>query len=133
MENTRSTFGLLFYINTSKMKKSGKCPILGRISIDDKSAAFSTGVDILPSGWDSSRGLANGKSGDSAEVNAHIENIRTDIAGYYRSMLDDYGYITAELLKNAVKGIGIRQNTVMQEFACYIPPFQGFFVRQVRR
>jgi site-specific recombinase XerD len=117
MQNSRSTFSLLFYINTSKKKKSGKCPILGRISVDGENTAFSTGLEILPVEWDSASGLVNGKSGDSAAINAQIENIRAEIMGYYRAMLDDYGFITAELLKNAVKGIGVRQNTVMQEFA----------------
>ena len=31
---TRSTFKTLFYINRSKEKKNGKCPIMGRITID---------------------------------------------------------------------------------------------------
>ena len=30
----RSTFKTLFYINRSKQKKNGKCPIMGRITID---------------------------------------------------------------------------------------------------
>ena len=29
----RSTFKTLFYINRSKEKKNGKCPIMGRITI----------------------------------------------------------------------------------------------------
>jgi hypothetical protein len=48
MEHNRSTFSILFYLNTSKKKKSGKCPIMGRISVDGESKAFSTGMDILP-------------------------------------------------------------------------------------
>jgi hypothetical protein len=40
MQNNRSTFGLLFYINTGKTKKSGKCPVMGRISVDGKSTSF---------------------------------------------------------------------------------------------
>ena len=38
----RSTFKQLFYINRQKMKKNGKCPIMGRIlsaSNEGKSAA----------------------------------------------------------------------------------------------
>lgn len=30
----RSTFNILFYINKQKIKKNGKCPIMGRISYD---------------------------------------------------------------------------------------------------
>ena len=49
MQHNRSTFSILFYINRGKAKKSGKCPIVGRISIDGENTAFSTGIDILPS------------------------------------------------------------------------------------
>ena len=30
----RSTFKLLFYINRQKTKKNGRCPIMGRVTID---------------------------------------------------------------------------------------------------
>jgi hypothetical protein len=32
-------------------------------------------------------------------------------------MVENQGFVTAELLKNALRGIGTAQNTVMQEFA----------------
>ena len=31
----RSTFKILFYLNTSKQKKSGMCPVMGRITVGD--------------------------------------------------------------------------------------------------
>jgi hypothetical protein len=68
MQNTRSTFSLLFYINTSKIKKSGKCPIVGRISVDGENTAFSTGMDILSSDWNAHSGLAVGKSKEPAYI-----------------------------------------------------------------
>lgn len=61
MQTNRSTFGILFYLNTSKKKKSGKCPIVGRISVDGKSTAFSTSLDILPEQWNAQSGTAIGK------------------------------------------------------------------------
>ena len=48
MQNNRSTFAILFYLNTSKRKKSGNCPVMGRISVDGKSSAFSTGLELSP-------------------------------------------------------------------------------------
>lgn len=50
MQINRSTFSILFYLNTSKKKKSGKCPLVGRITVDGKSTAFSTGLELLPEG-----------------------------------------------------------------------------------
>jgi site-specific recombinase XerD len=116
MQNSRSTFALMFYINTSKTKKSGKCPVLGRISIDGKSSAFSTGMEILPKDWDAIKGMAKGKSQETVAINRQIEKYKTGINSHYKNTVSSQGYITAELLKNALQGIGSNQNTVMQEF-----------------
>jgi hypothetical protein len=116
MQNTRSTFSVLFYLNTGKMKKSGKWPIVGRISVDGKNTAFGTGLDIHPSDWDAGLGTATGKSKENIAVNKQIEGYRSEIAGHYQTMLDSRGYVTAESLKNAMQGIGTDKNTVMREF-----------------
>ena len=49
----RSTFKILFYLNTSKKKKSGLCPIMGRITVDGGIAQFSLKANASPSNWDS--------------------------------------------------------------------------------
>jgi Site-specific recombinase XerD len=115
MEYNRSTFSILFYLNTSKEKKSGKCPVMGRISVDGKSTAFSMGIDILPNEWNAQEGLAASKANSS--INKQIEDCKTKLEGHYKTMVESQGFVTAELLKNALRGIGTAQNTVMQEFA----------------
>ena len=35
---------------------------MGRISVDGKSSAFSTGLEILPEQWDAKQGITTGKS-----------------------------------------------------------------------
>ncbi len=52
----RSTFKTLFYINRSKEKKNGKCPIMGRFTIDGEQVQYSTGKEIAPELWDSHKG-----------------------------------------------------------------------------
>ena len=94
MEYNRSTFSILFYLNTSKKKKSGKCPVMGRISVDGKSTAFSTGIDVLPCEWDASEGLATGKSNIS--VNKQIEDCKAKLEGHYKAMVENQGFVTAE-------------------------------------
>ena len=116
MQNIRSTFSILFYLNTGKTKKSGKCPIVGRISVDGKHTAFTTGLDIHPVDWDASLGMAIGKSKESLEINKQIEAYKSEISGHYQTMLENRGYITAEALKNALQGIGTKQNSVVQAF-----------------
>ncbi|KAA6335164.1 Tyrosine recombinase XerC [termite gut metagenome] len=117
MESNRSTFSILFYLNTSKKKKSGKCPIMGRISVDGENKAFSTGMDIEPKQWDAGKGMTVGKSDEVHTINKQIETLKSDLEQHYRNMVENQGFVTAELLKNALRGIGTVQNTVTQEFA----------------
>ena len=117
MQNNRSTFAILFYLNTSKKKKSGKCPVMGRISVDGKSSAFSTGLELLPEQWDAKQGIATGKSKEETSINKEIENYRSELIRHYKTLLESKSYITAEILRNAIKGIGIKQNSLIQEFA----------------
>lgn len=117
MQNNRSTFSILFYLNTSKKKKSGVCPVMGRISVDGKNTAFSTGMDLLPEQWDGKLGLAIGKSKEENNTNKQIEKYRAELDGHYKTLLETKSYITAESLKNALRGIGLNRNTLMQEFS----------------
>lgn len=123
MQTNKSTFSILFYLNTSKKKKSGKCPIVGRISVDGKSIAFSTGIDILPEQWNTQSGSATGKSKETDSINRQIEGYRTEISNHYKDMVSKNGYVTAEYLKNALRGIGTRSNTLLQEFTEYLEEF----------
>lgn len=56
--------------------------------------------------------------GDS--INRQIEKYKTEIADHYKNMVSNNGYVTAEYLKNALRGIGTRQNTLLQEFSEYL-------------
>ena len=108
MQNNRSTFAILFYLNTSKKKKSGNCPVMGRISVDGKSSAFSTGLELSPEKWDAKQGVAIGKTKEETTINKQIENYRAELVRHYKTLLENKSYITAEILKNAIKGIGIK-------------------------
>jgi site-specific recombinase XerD len=90
---------------------------MGRISVDGKNTAFSIGTDIEPEQWDASKGMASGKSEEVFDLNKQIDKYKTELEKHYRDMVEKQGFITAELLKNALRGIGTAQNTVMQEFA----------------
>lgn len=117
MKTNRSTFSIFFYPNTSKVKKSGTCPIVGRIAVDGKNTTFSTGLEIMPDDWDNQSGTAKGQSKESSAINKQIDKFRNDISSHYNNMVNNSSYVTAKALKNALRGIGINHNTLMQEFA----------------
>ncbi|WP_108821203.1 site-specific integrase [Dysgonomonas sp. Marseille-P4361] len=111
-----STFAVLFYINRQKIKKNGMCPLMGRVSINAEIAQFSAGVDIDPSLWDAKAYCMTGKSRHAIEVNHQIKQLRERIDRYYKQILDEQGYITAELVKNAVSGIGRKKENLLELF-----------------
>lgn len=120
MQNNRSTFSVLFYLNTSKVKKSGKCPVMGRITVDGKSTAFSTGLELFPQQWDAKQAAATGNTAEEKEVNKQINKYRNDLMKYYNTLLENKSYITAESLKNALQGFTLKQNSLMLELETLI-------------
>lgn len=90
---------------------------MGRISVDGESKAFSIGMDIEPKQWDADKGMTVGKLDEILTINKKIESLKSELEQHYRNMVENQGFVTAELLKNALRGIGTIKNTVMQEFA----------------
>jgi hypothetical protein len=111
-----STFAVLFYINRQKIKKNGMCPLMGRISINAEVAQFAAGIDINPSLWDAKAYRMKGRSRHAGETNQHIGQLTDKINRYYKQILDEQGYITAELVKNAVSGVGRKKENLLELF-----------------
>ena len=102
----RSTFAVLFYINRTKVRKDGTCQLLCKVSIDAEWEQIGTKVSVNPAIWNPERGRADGRSANAVTVNRAIDELTTEIEGHYRRIKDSLGFITAELVKNAVKGVG---------------------------
>ena len=110
----RSTFKLLFYINRQKVKKNGKCPVMGRITLDGKVSQYSTGLEVEPAYWDADTGRAStGGRKESLDCEKKKELLRLNDAlsaleakahAAYKENVDSYGFVSAEIIKNAVTG-----------------------------
>ena len=112
----RSTFAVLFYINRTKIRKDGTCQLLCKVSIDAEWEQIGTKVSVNPAIWNSERGRADGRSANAVTVNRAIDELTTEIEGHYRRIKDSLGFITAELVKNAVKGVGQKPLTLLALF-----------------
>ena len=95
----RSTFKTLFYINRSKEKKNGKCPIMGRITIDGKQVQYSTRKEINPDLWDSRKGRCKGIDEETKKINRYLQTKEEQAKAKYQELVWQRGYITVELLK----------------------------------
>lgn len=92
------------------------CPLMGRISINAEMAQFAVGIDVDPKLWDAKTYRLTGRSRPTAEANFQIKQLTEKIHRYYKEILDEQGYITAELVKNAVGGIGRKKENLLELF-----------------
>ncbi len=113
----RSTFNILFYINKQKIKKNGKCPIMGRITIDGKNVQYSAKEEIEPTFWNPKEGCCIGKENECKRINIRLNELKKEIELYYQKDIERNGYVTAEGVKNAIQGIGTNEVTLLKEFA----------------
>jgi site-specific recombinase XerD len=90
---------------------------MGRISIDTGIAQFSTKINANPAKWNTKTGKASGKSRQAVEINQALEQIILKINRYYEEILDKQAFVTAELVKNALNGVGYKQDMLLKLFA----------------
>ena len=116
----RSTFKTLFYINRSKQKKNGKCPIMGRITIDGQQVQYSLGLDINPSNWDAKHGRCKGNTDDIREINRLLAEKEKQVQTKYQEWIWQKGYVSAELLKSLLTEDSNRNGILIEEANLFI-------------
>lgn len=112
----RSTFAVLFYLNTSKPRKDGTSPVVGRITIDAKSVQFSTKINLSPSDWDTKKGRAKKERKELTQINKTLDRLEEQVKKHYSQIVEIEGYVTAERVKNALNGIGAKAANLLQLF-----------------
>lgn len=115
----RSTFKTLFYINRQKAKADGSCPVMGRITIDRKVSQYYTGEDINPELWDVKAGRVLVKGRDTKEkqllkdINIRLDELEQHAQAAYKSIVDAIGYVSSEMVRNAVTGRAQAKETLI--------------------
>ena len=112
----RSTFAILFYINRTKIRKDGTCQLLCKVSIDAEWEQIGTKASVNPDIWNPETGRADGRSENAVTVNRAIDELTREITNHYNHIKKSLGFVTAELIKNAVKGIGQKPVTLLALF-----------------
>ena len=70
----------------------------------------------MPALWNPETGRADGRSENALTVNRAIDDLTKEIKGHYKRIKDSLGFVTAELVKNAVIGIGQKPLTLLELF-----------------
>ena len=79
---------VLLYLKKSGIGKSGKAPIMGRITLGRSIAQFSCKLSCNPDLWNSRESRMDGKSREAVEINGRLENLLLSIQSAYQSLID---------------------------------------------
>lgn len=83
---------------------------MGRITLDGKISQYSTGEEVDPAYWDaqSGRAITKGKRTEELNrlklVNEQLDELEERAKQAYKKNSDTVGYISAEIIKNAITG-----------------------------
>ena len=103
--SSRTTFALFFYINRTRIRKNGECPLYLRISINAKRLTIYTKRNIRPDMWDVGKGMVIGNTKEAREFNTFIEVYRAMVYNKYTDILAEYEDVTLELLRDALHSL----------------------------
>ena len=78
---------VLLYLKKSGLDKSGKAPIMGRITVGRSIAQFSCKLSCNPDLWNPRESRMDGKSREAVKVNGRLENLLLSIQSAYQSLL----------------------------------------------
>ena len=78
---------VLLYLKKSGLDKSGKAPIMGRITLGRNVAQFSCKLSCNPELWNSRESRMDGKSREAVEINGKLENLLLSVQSAYQSLL----------------------------------------------
>ena len=78
---------VLLYLKKSSRDRSGKAPIMGRITLGRSIAQFSCKLFCNPDLWNPRESRMDGKSREAVEVNRRLDNLLLAVQSSYQSLL----------------------------------------------
>lgn len=105
---------VLLYLKKSGLDKSGKAPIMGRITVNRTMAQFGCKLSCTPELWNPRESRLNGKSREAVETNAKIEKLLLAINTAFDSLVGRKVDFDAIDVKNLFQGSMETQMTLMK-------------------
>jgi site-specific recombinase XerD len=106
-------FKVLLYLKKSGLDKSGKAPIMGRITINRSMSQFSCKLSCTPSLWNPRESRLDGKSREAVETNGKIEKLLLGVHSAFDSLVERKKPFDAESVKNMYQGSMDSQMTLL--------------------
>lgn len=113
-------FKVLLYLKKSSPDKSGKTPIMGRITVGKSMVQFSCKLSCTFSLWNPRESRLNGKSKEAITTNAQLDKLMLSINEAYDTLIDRKQPFDAQAIKNLFQGVMSAQTTLLQQFDKHI-------------
>lgn len=113
-------FKVLLYLKKSTPDKSGKTPIMGRITVGQSMAQFSSKLSCTPSLWNPRASRLDGKSREAVATNAKLDKLLLSVNEAYDLLIERKQPFDAEAVKNQFQGNMATQMTLMRLFDRHI-------------
>jgi site-specific recombinase XerD len=113
--SSRNSFNLFFYINRSKQKRNGECPVMLRITINGRSLAVSLKRSINAAIWEPAAGVAKGKSPEAISMNKYIDAVRVRAYEKHSDLLATRDELNPEMLRDALLNINSAKGKLLVE------------------
>ena len=118
-------FKVLLYLKRSGFDKSGKSPIMGRITVNRTMAQFSSKLSCTPELWNPRESRLNGKSKEAVEINAKIDKLLLAINSAFDSLLERKIDFDATAVKESFQGSVETQMTLLRRLDIHIEDMQS--------
>ena len=113
-------FKVLLYLKKSGPDKSGKAPIMGRITVNRTMAQFGCKLSCTPELWNPRESRLNGKSKEAVETNAKIEKLLLAVNSAFDALLERKQEFDAMAVKDMFQGSMDTQMTLFKLFDRHI-------------
>jgi len=118
-------FKVLLYLKKSSPDKSGKTPIMGRITVNNSMSQFSCKLSCTPDLWNPRESRLNGKSKEAVETNAKIDKLLVAVHSAFDSLVERKKDFDAEAVKNLFQGSMGAQMTLIALLDRHIDELQA--------
>ncbi len=105
---------VLLYLKKGTLDRSGKAPIMGRITLGRSIAQFSCKLFCNPDLWNPRESRMDGKSREAVEVNAKLDNLLLAVQASYQSLLAKGSPFDATDIKEDFQG-SVQSRTMLLE------------------
>ena len=118
-------FKVLLYLKRSGLDKSGKAPIMGRITVNRTIAQFSSKLSCTSQLWNPRESRLKSKSKEAVEINAKIDKLLLTINSAFDSLLERKIDFYAIAVKEAFQGSVETQMTLLKRLDIHIEDMQS--------